>query len=120
MEAVEHQFGIQFPADYKHFMASRDGGEGLVGSHYLILWRAGELIEFNRDYEVEKYAPGLVFFGSNGGGEAYAFDVRPGEKMEIRMVPFIGMSLRDAELIADTFESFLNRLVETDGSLLQS
>jgi len=120
MEDVERQFGLQFPSDYKTFMAARDGGEGFIGGQYLILWRVGELIEFNRDYEVEKYAPGLVFFGSNGGGEAFAFDARPKGNMGICMVPFIGMSLRDAKLVADTFEKFLTRLAESDGSLLQN
>jgi len=120
MVAVERQFGIEFPADYKRFMADKDGGEGFVGSHYLILWRSSELVEFNRDYEVEKYAPGLIFFGSNGGGEAYAFDARSKEKMAIRMVPFVGMSLQEAEHIADTFEDFLCLLDETNESLLKS
>ena len=64
-----------------------------------------------------KYAPGLVFFGSNGGGEAFAFDARVGEGMKIRMVPFVGMSLQDAKFIADTFQGFLFRLAESDGRL---
>jgi len=117
IEKAESHFGFQFPADYKAFMAKSDGGEGFVGDQYLILWRAGELIEFNRDYEVAKYAPGLVFFGSNGGGEAFAFDARTEGKGSILMVPFIGMSLKDAKPIADTFESFLENLAESDGTL---
>ncbi len=118
MENLERHFGFPMPADYRDFMSTRDGGEGFVQDQYLILWRAGELIEFNRDYEVEIYAPGLVFFGSNGGGEAFAFDARPGENMKIRIVPFIGMSLAAAKPVADNFEIFLIRLAEYDGSLL--
>jgi cell wall assembly regulator SMI1 len=118
MEAVEKDWGILLPLDYKNFMSTHDGGEGFVGEQYLILWRAGELLEFNRDYEVEKYSPGLVLFGSNGGGEAFAFDARPGENMRIRIVPFIGMSLGDAKYVAESFEKFLFRLGEHHGSLL--
>jgi hypothetical protein len=115
MYAAEKHFGCTMPLQYKSFMSIYDGGEGFIGKQYLILWRTAELIDFNRDYEVAKYAPGLVLFGSNGGGEAFAFDT--GEKMKIRMVPFIGMSLQDAKLIADTFDGFLIRLAESDGTL---
>lgn len=117
MENVEKHFGFPLPSDYKSFMSTHDGGEGFVREQYLILWRAGEIIEFNRDYEVEKYASGLVLFGSNGGGEAFAFDARAGENMKIRIVPFIGMNLADAKPVADSFENFLFRLAEHDGSL---
>ena len=117
MAVVESHFGCMLPCDYKVFMSKHDGGEGFVGGHYVILWRAGELIDFNRNYEVSKYAPGLLIFGSNGGGEAFAFDTRHREEMRIRMVPFIGMSLKDAKLVADTFESFLVRLAESHGPL---
>lgn len=110
IEGVEKHFGCALPAHYKGFLSTHDGGEGFIGDQYLILWRAGELIDFNRDYEVAKYAPGLLLFGSNGGGEAFAFDTRQSEEMRIRMVPFIGMSLKDATPVANTFESFLTRL----------
>src|SRR4051812_43628903 len=85
MENVERQYGLELPTDYKLFMSSHDGGEGFIGEQYVILWRGSELIQFNREYEVEKYAPGLLLFGSNGGGEGFAFDMRPGENMRIRI-----------------------------------
>lgn len=117
MEEVEKHFGCVLPSDYKNFMATHDGGEGFIGSQYIILWRSAELIDFNRDYEVTMYAPGLLLFGSNGGGEAFAFDFRETEKMRVRIVPFIGMSLQDARLVADTFEGLLNDLAKSDGTL---
>lgn len=117
MDAVEKHFGCLLPAQYKRFMSAYGGGEGFIGRQYVILWKTSELIEFNRDYEVAKYAPELLLFGSNGGGEAFAFDIRGTEGMKIRIVPFIGMSLRDAKLIAETFENFLTRLAESNGIL---
>jgi hypothetical protein len=114
---VELHFGIRLPTDYKSFMISRGGGEGFIGEQYLVIWQIGELIEFNRNYEAEKYAPGLVLFGSNGAGEAFAFDARPGENMIIRVVPFIGMALEDAIPIADNFEKFLFRWAEPNATL---
>jgi hypothetical protein len=115
---AEDHFGIQLPADYKSFMINRGGGEGFVGdAHYLVLWQVSKLIEHNRDLEVEKYAPGLLLFGSTGSGEGFAFDARPGENMIIRVVPFIGMDLEDAKPIADTFEKFLFRQADPNAAL---
>jgi len=94
---------------YRRFMSEQDGGEGFVGGRYLILWRTSELVTFNREYEAWKYAPGLLLFGSNGGGEAFAFDTRD-NSMKVVMVPFIGMSLNDAKTVADSFDNFLSNL----------
>jgi hypothetical protein len=106
---VETHFGCTLPLDYRRFMAAQDGGEGFVGTQYLVLWRASELVAFNHDYQVEVYAPGLLLFGSNGGGEAFAFDTRD-PFLKVVMVPFVGMSLRDAMHVADSFDAFLTRL----------
>ena len=59
--------------------------------------------------EAEDRAPGLFIFGSNGGGEAYAFDTRTPE-IPIVSVPFVGMERRLARFIAATFERFLDIL----------
>ena len=116
LDAVERHFGYALPAQYKNFMIAHDGGEGFVGNQYLVLWRVGELITLNRDYESDRYAPGLVLFGSNGGGEAFAFDLGDPE-MAIRMVPFIGMSLENAVAVANGFDNFLARLAKSNGTL---
>jgi len=115
-ESVESHFGCALPEVYKSFTAVHDGGEGFIGDQYLVLWRKGELIEFNCDYQVADYAPGLLLFGSNGAGEAFAFDCRDSQ-MGIRVVPFIGMNLNDATFVSGTFDGFLIRLNEPDGTL---
>jgi hypothetical protein len=38
---------------------------------YLSLWHAAGLVGRNLDYEVAEFAPGIVLFGSNGGGEGF-------------------------------------------------
>lgn len=106
---VESFLGHLLPSDYRCFLRENNGGEGFISDSYLILWRAEELVDFNRDYEVEKYAPGLFLFGSNGGGEGYGFDLR-GPEMVVVMVPFVGMSLRYARGIASSFHEFLRQL----------
>jgi hypothetical protein len=75
-------------------------------------WRIGELLEMNRAYEVADYAPGLFLFGSDGGGEAFAFDTRRGAN-PIVSVPFVGMELKMARPIASNFTAFLDELFKS-------
>jgi len=88
-----------------------NGGEGFIGENHLILWAAEELAQFNNEYEAQDYAPGLVLFGSDGGGEGYAFDART-IPAPIVQVPFIGMDLMYARQMAGSFSEFVRKLAE--------
>jgi hypothetical protein len=48
------------------------------------------LEQFNREYEVNEYASGIILIGSDGGGEGFGFD-RQSVAMFIVRVPFIGI-----------------------------
>lgn len=109
VQAAIDALGKPLPSDYLQFIGEHDGGEGFVGDNYLILWRVGELAAFNLEYEVEQYAPGIILFGSDGGGEGYGFDMRE-ESLSIVRIPFIGMDLRYATHVAENFRDFLIRL----------
>jgi len=109
IDAAMRGLGLALPEDYQAFLRRHDGGEGFVGKNYLILFHAEELVPSNREYEVQEYAPGLILFASDGGGEGYAFDAR-NDLMRIVKVPFIGMDVRSAVPIADSFNEFLSRL----------
>ena len=97
------------PDDYIRFLERANGGEGFVGKAYLILWRVEELIDKNAGYNVAEFAPGLLIFGSDGGGEAFAFDMRS-TPAPVVSVPFIGMELAVAIVIAPSFDAFLETL----------
>ena len=97
------------PDDYARWLRKANGGEGFVGENYLILWRAEEIEQFNREYEAAEYAPGLLLIGSSGGGEGYAFDTR-NDPWSIVSVPFIGMEVKYAVRIGDTFTDFIKHL----------
>ncbi|MCX2781310.1 SMI1/KNR4 family protein [Microbulbifer thermotolerans] len=114
---IKNISGIYFPDDYLDFLQDANGGEGFIGEEYLILWKAEELETFNREYEVEKYAPGIFLFGSNGGGEGFGFDTRS-TPYKIVQVPFVGMDLQHANHVADSFTNLLERMNQSDGSLL--
>ena len=103
--------GCSLPHDYVQFLRDHDGGEGFIGHNYLIVWKAEELNTFNREYEVTKYAPGLLLFASDGGGEGYGFDTR-NTAMPVVSVSFIGMDLNEAQRVASSFTDFLNLLAK--------
>ncbi|WP_438016235.1 SMI1/KNR4 family protein [Sorangium sp. So ce315] len=102
---------VVFPPGYIEFMQRSDGAEGPVGrkGRYLVLWPVASIIDLNEQYHVDEFAPHLLAFGSDGGGEAFAFDRRT-EPATIVRVPFVGL---DDEICYGTrFDDFLARLSE--------
>ena len=101
----------RLPADYVEFMKKTNGGHGFVGKEHLILFPAHEIAKINEAAAVERFAPGLLIFASNGGGQSYAFDLRH----EVTgIVKFYDMDLGDEEPIwcADSFKGLLTYLAE--------
>jgi hypothetical protein len=93
------------PNDYLDFMRRSDGGGGFINGHYLVLWPLDELVALNRTFrEIDDVAT-VVWFGSNGGGEAFGFDwSQSGAVVE---GPMIGMERDQLLYCADTFTEFL-------------
>jgi hypothetical protein len=103
--ALQSALGRPLPSSYLAFLRRANGGEGFVGEWYAMLWRCEDLIEYNRDYQVEELAPGFCLIGSNGGGEAYAFNLSTGSSALLQL-PFIGMESQYADEVASSFDSF--------------
>ena len=97
------------PADYIGFLQWANGGEGFIDKTYLILWRVEELMDMNSAYQVAEFAPGILIFGSYGGGESFAFDMRA-TPVSIVSIPFIALELEDAIVVAPSFDAFLENL----------
>lgn len=111
---AEDQLGAKLPEQYVRFLEFTDGGEGFIGENaYAMLWGVEELGSMNQAYEVEKYLPGLLLFGSDGAGEAYGFDTRNPE-WPIVQVPFVGMAWDVAWPMGTSFNEFLKRLSESE------
>lgn len=110
LSSVQEIVGVIFPSEYVECVEMSNGAEGQVGNNsYLVLWRVGDIPALNAGYTVEEFAPGLLIFGSDGGNTAFAFDMRT-KAMPIVEVPFIGMNLEEARMIASTFTGFLEYL----------
>lgn len=102
----------RLPVDYVEFMKRANGGHGSVGKEHLIVFPAQEIAQINQAAAVERFAPGLLIFASNGGGQSYAFDLRH----EVTgIVKFYDMDFGDEEPVwcADTFEGLLAYLAES-------
>jgi hypothetical protein len=101
------------PDSYFALLGVTNGGEGDLGVEpgWFVPWRTEDVLLNNREYQIAESAPGLFGFGSNGGGECLAFDLRDGGAgrivmVRIVMVPFIGMDLQEVVVIADHFDHF--------------
>lgn len=107
IEQFQTDCRVKLPEDYVGFLLHTNGADGPVGeTGYVSLWAIDELSELNNGYRVAEFAPGLLLFGSDGGDEAFAFDLRD-PAMPIVGVPFVGMSLDEARPLATTFTAML-------------
>jgi len=111
IEKFEAESRIQLPQDYVCFLQKMNGGEGEFGESYLALWSIDDIVERNRGYMVAEATPGLLVFGSDGGNEAFGFDLRSNAK-EIVAVPFIVLDWKDSIRVAPTFTAFLEAMYE--------
>lgn len=105
IEALLKNISFKLPSDFISFLKKSNGGEGFINDEYIIIWRAEELIIFNQEYQVEKYVENVFFIGSNGGGEAIAYDLTD---MSINFIPFIGMNRKYLSFKSKNFGEFIN------------
>lgn len=104
----EASSNFQLPSDYSSFLQITNGGEGYLSpQHFAIVWRLEELMDLNEAYQTRKYAPGLFLFGSNGGGEAFAFD--RGANNCVVNVPFVGMDPSLVKFVCKSFSELVDR-----------
>jgi hypothetical protein len=59
------------PRGMTELLEEMGGGEGFIGDRYLRLYRLEELASLNEAYETDRWFPGGLVFGSDGGGQAY-------------------------------------------------
>lgn len=103
---LEQQLGVSLPSDYRSFLQTANGFEGRIGhSGYIALWSCQQIIGKNGNYKVAEFASGFLLFGSDGGGEAFAFDMQ--NAWAVVMIPFVGMARTDAIPVGNSFTEFM-------------
>ena len=108
-ELVEKSW-VALPEWYLNLLRISNGAEGDVGSSYLGLWPAEDVIDQNIGYCTQEFHPGMLLFGSSMGGVAYAFDGREG-KSSIIEIPFDSADPADMIPRGDTVDEFLQFLI---------
>lgn len=101
--------GLDLPKTYLDYLRESNGGEGTLGISplWLQLWKAEEVIKWNKDYEVQEYTPEFFGFAGNGGGMLIAFKINEPNKWAIYQLDFICMDEEDCRfMIAKDFEEF--------------
>jgi hypothetical protein len=101
---------VALPDWYLNLLRISNGAEGEVGSSYLGLWPAEDVISNNIGYCAQEFYPGMLLFGSDMGGIAYAFDGREG-KSPIVEIPFVSSFPEDVVYRGDTVDDFLQFLI---------
>ena len=85
---VEDKFDIKLPEDYLEFMRYCNGGDGDIGASYIRFKSIKEIIDFNKDYEVQAFLPRYIMFADDGGEETFGIYYHD-NKCEYIMVSFI-------------------------------
>jgi hypothetical protein len=100
------------PDEYLSILAHSNGAEGSIGqTNYLVLWPAELIVEYNNGYGVDKFAPGLLLFGTDGGNAGYGFDCRA-EPFMVVEVSLAGLDWSDAITVAPNLVVFLQHLAD--------
>ena len=99
---------MNIPEDFKRYLGSGSPRRGQLPAFplWIEIWPVEEMDQWNRDYEVEKYAPGFYGFADDGGGEMYAF----GPDGKIYALPLIGMEPKVAKLLAASWTELEKRI----------
>jgi hypothetical protein len=99
---------LSLPESYLDYLRGENSKEGglSVEPGWFQLWALDEVKEYNQQYQIEKFIPDFVGFGSSGGGELLAFN----SSGRVFMVPFIGMSKQDAKDIAASWNEFVDHM----------
>lgn len=114
--AVESDFNITFPEQYKEFMLLHDGGEGAIGKYgYIAIFSLKELVDSNGDDKINDYHPGLFYFASDRGGMIYAFNMQTENKFIVEL-PCDSIDFEDVEVIDENFGNFINYIYNIDDS----
>ena len=106
-------FNAALPSHLAEFLREHGGNEGFLGGEYLRLFRLEELATANESYEIGTKLPGLIVFGSNGGGEAYGL---ADDGSTIFRIPFIPMDPDYLEVVAEDLEEWIQQLAASGES----
>jgi cell wall assembly regulator SMI1 len=108
IEAAENRLGQLFPDDYRTFLKSENGLATWYGDVYVSLYTIEQVVGLNETHEHLAYQPELIHIGSDGGGEAFAFDFRQYPPTVI-LVNLVSTDWGETILQAESFTEFMDQ-----------
>jgi hypothetical protein len=114
---LELKARADLPAEYLELLRFSNGGEGPLALPPLFfqLYSTEDCIALCHDSESVEQFPAFMFFGSNGGMESIAFDLRVGPPSPIVMIDRIA-GPASAEQIAADMDTFIEAIgLEMEG-----
>lgn len=102
IQRLINSVGRKLPNEYVDFLRFSNGAFGT----YLYVYPIDEVLSYLTTEWIKEDIPGLLVIGSDGGGEAYGYNLNF-QSPEIVMVPFIGGRWENAVVVATKFHSFL-------------
>jgi hypothetical protein len=107
VEAFLGQVDFNLPKGFIEFFKESNGADISTDEKYVVLWPITEMVQLNKEYNVEEYAPDFFIFGSDGGDTAFAIEKSTGDIYEM---PFIGMSKEEVVFKDKTFTGFIENI----------
>jgi len=107
IKAFLKQVNFNLPEGFIAFFREANGADISTDEKYIILWSLTDMMQLNKEYNVEMFAPEFFIFGSDGGDTAFAIERSTGYIYEM---PFIGMSKEGALFKSKTFAGFIESI----------
>jgi len=107
IETFLKQVDFSLPIGFIDFFRETNGADIITDEKYILLWALTDMVQLNKEYNVEEYAPEFFIFGSDGGDTAFAIEKSTGDIYEM---PFIGMSREEAVFKNKTFTEFIESI----------
>jgi hypothetical protein len=108
IDDVEKRPGQRFPNEYREFIRSQNGLATWFGDVYIALYSIDRVVEHNEIRDHLSYQPELILIGSDGGGEAIAFDFRKHPPAVI-LVNMVSIHWSEAIFQAESFDRFMEQ-----------
>jgi SMI1/KNR4 family protein SUKH-1 len=103
--------GFDLPPHYVELLQTCNGGEGelALDPYWFVLFDTGFALEMATDTFYQSEFEGMFIFGSNGGGETIALDMRGQEPWPVVMVDCIA-GMESARIVAPSIDDFIKAI----------
>src|SRR5215467_7572043 len=113
LDALRIEAAVELPSEYFDLLAFSNGGEGPlnVSPWNFCLDSAEDAAKYRVAKTYEEFFPGFFVFGSSGGGDYIAFDLRGSKPWPIVAIDMTNINLSESvDLVAKDFASFLRHV----------